>query len=79
VGQQLGPFAHEIHPTSQEIARGLRLSGINVGLREHATTQQDGNFLRIDLVVFGFTPMDRFYRESVSQHEGNALAAAEVG
>jgi hypothetical protein len=35
--------------------------------------------LRVDLVVFGFAPVDGFHVEGMSQDEGNALFSTQVG
>src|SRR5688572_11049626 len=58
---------------------GAYLSGIDVGLWQHAAAQQGGNFLRIDLVIFGLAAVDGVHIERMSQDEGNALLSAEIG
>jgi hypothetical protein len=37
----------------------LQASGIDIGLREHATAEQQGDGLGVDRVVFGLATMDR--------------------
>ena len=79
MGQQLRPFAHQMHPAPEQVAGGAHLGGIDIGLWEHAAAQQHGNFLGVDLVVFGLAAMDRFHVERVAQDEGNTFLGAEVG
>ena len=43
------------------------------------TAEQHGDFLGVDLVVFGLAAMDGFHREGMSKDKGNAFAGAEVG
>jgi len=68
-----------VHPAPEEIACGPHRSRINVGLREHAPAQEQGDFLSIDFVVLGFAPMDGFHVEGMPQHEGNPLLRAQIG
>jgi hypothetical protein len=48
-------------------------------LREHATAEQYGNLLGIDLIVFGFAASDGFHIEGMPQAKGNALLSTQVG
>ena len=53
--------------------------GIDVGLREHAAAEQDGDLVGVDLVVFGLAAVDGLHVEGVAQDEGDAFLGAEVG
>ena len=68
-----------MHAAPEEISGGPHLGGVHIRLGQHAATQEHGNFMGVDLVVFGLTPMDGFHVQGMAQHEGNALASAEVG
>jgi hypothetical protein len=46
------------------------LGGIDRGLREHAATQQNGDLLGVDIVVFGLAPVDRFHIQRVPEDKG---------
>jgi len=49
-----------------------------LGLREHATAEQHRHLMRIDLVVFRLAAVNGLHVEGVSEHEGDALAGAQV-
>src|SRR5262249_42354304 len=51
---------------------------IDIGLRKHASTEEHGNLVRLDLVIFGLAAVDGFHIEGVTEDEGNALRGAEV-
>ena len=52
---------------------------IDIGLRDHATPQQRGNLVSIDLVILGLAPVNRLHVERVTQNESNSLAGAQIG
>jgi len=60
VNQQLGPFAHEVSPTAQQITSGTHLGLVDVGHRDHAAAQQDGDFLGVDAIVLALPPWMAF-------------------
>jgi hypothetical protein len=68
-----------VRATPEQITRGAHLSGIDLGLWEHATAQQGSNLLRIDLVILGLTPVNGFHIESMTQNQGNVLFGTQVG
>jgi hypothetical protein len=79
MGQEFGPFVPQVGATPEQVAGGAHLGWRDRGLGEQTTTEQDGDLLRIDLVIFRFATVDGFHRESMSQDEGHALFGAEVG
>ena len=66
MGESRGTLAHAVHPAPEEIAGRPHLGGIDVGLREHAPTQEHHDFLGIDFVVFRFAAMDGFHVEGMT-------------
>jgi hypothetical protein len=79
MSQEFGALAHQMGAAPEQVAGGTHLGWIDISLWQHATAQQGGNLLGIDLVLFGLTAVDGFHLEGVSQDEGNALLSAEVG
>jgi hypothetical protein len=65
--------------TPEQITSGAPLSGIDIGLWEHATAQQGSHLWRIDLVILGLTPVNGFHIESMTQNKGNVLFGTQVG
>jgi hypothetical protein len=78
VGSSLRPCAHQLQPPPEEIAGRPPRGGRHRGLREPPTTAQDGNLVRVDLVVFGLATMDRLHRERVAEHKRNPFARTEI-
>ena len=68
-----------MHPAPEQITGRPHLGGIDVGLREHAAAQQHGNFLGVDLVVFGLAPVDGLHIEGMAEDKGHAFAGTQVG
>src|SRR5215510_2011497 len=64
---------------SEEVAGRAHGSRIDIGLREHATAEQDGNLLGINLIVFGFAAVNGFHIKGMPQDKSEALLGAEVG
>src|SRR5207249_5025913 len=51
-----------LHPSPEEVPGRPHLRGRDISLREHAPTEQHGDFLGVDLVVFGLATVDCFHR-----------------
>jgi hypothetical protein len=79
VGEEFGAFTCEVIPTSEEIAGGAHLPGVDVGLREHAATKKSGDLAGINSIVLGFTSVDGFHIEGMSEDKWDVLLLAEVG
>jgi len=43
--QEFGVFAHQVGAAPEQVAGGAPLSRIDIGLWQHAATQQGGNLL----------------------------------
>jgi len=56
MGQQLRPFAHQMHPAPEQITGGPHGSGIDIGLGQHTPSEQHRNLMRVDPIVFGLAP-----------------------
>jgi hypothetical protein len=67
-----------VYPAPEESTGRAPLRGVDVGLWEHASTQEHGDVLSIDFVVFGFTTVDGFHIERVPEDKGNAFLRTEV-
>ena len=46
---------------------------------DRATTQQDSDLERIDLVVLGFAPVDGFHVQGVAEDESDPLSGTQIG
>ena len=78
MGQEFTAFSGQVHAPTQQVAGRAHLGRIDRGLREHPTTQQDGDFLGVDLVVFGLAAMDRFHIEGMTEDKRNTVFSTEV-
>jgi catechol 2,3-dioxygenase-like lactoylglutathione lyase family enzyme len=54
--------------TPQEVTGGAHLSGIHIGLWEHATAEQHRNLVGIDFVVFRLSAVDGFHAGGQIRH-----------
>jgi hypothetical protein len=79
VGQQLGALMGSMHAASPQIAGRPHLGRIHRGLREHAATEQDGDLLRVDFVVFGLPTMDGLHVQGMAEDERDAFVSTQVG
>ena len=79
VGQELAPLAHEVQAPTDQITRGPHRRRIDVGLRQHAAPQQDGDLVGINLVVLRLAAVDGLHRQRVAEHERDALRRADIG
>ena len=77
--EQLRALTHEMQAAPQQIPGRPQGGGIDIGLREHATTEQDRDLVGIDLVVFRFATVDGLHVEGMAQDKGNPFLRAEVG
>ena len=77
--QECAAFVRQRHAAPEEVAGGAHLGGIDVRLREHAAAEQDGNLLRVDLVIFGLAAMDGLHGEGMTEDERDLFIGAEVG
>jgi hypothetical protein len=72
-------LAHQVHPASEQIARGPHGGRIDIGLREHTTPEPHGNLVRIDRVVCGVAAVNRPPGEGMTQPTGKTFVHAEIG
>ena len=79
VAIELGPFSHEMIAPPQQIPGGPHSCRIDIGHGNHASPQQNGDFVGIDPVIFGFTAVDGFHVEGMSQDKWNIFLDTEVG
>jgi len=78
MGIELGPFSHEMVSSSEQISGCPHLSWIDIGLREHPPSEQGGDLMGVDLIVFGFSSMDSFHVEGMAKDEGNIFFRTEI-
>ena len=78
-GQELAALAHEVQPPTDQIARGPHGRGVDIRLRQHASTRQDGDLVGVNPVVLGLAPVDGLHRQRVAEHERDAFGRADVG
>ena len=78
MSKELGSFSHEVISSSEEISGGSHSCGIDIGMREHTASEQGGDLMGVDLVVFGFSSVDGFHVEGMAEDEGDGLSRAEV-
>jgi hypothetical protein len=79
VREELGPFVCQMQAAPKQGTGGAHVGGRDIGLREHAATEQGGNLWRIDLVVFGLAAMDSLHREGMTEDERDTFVGTEVG
>jgi hypothetical protein len=79
VSVEFGAFSHKVIPASHEIARGSHLCWIYIDHGHHASPEEYGDLLGVDLVVFCFSAMDCLYVEGMSEDKGNAFFVAKIG
>ena len=78
VGKEFSALAHEVHPPPQEIAGSAHARGIHVGHGDQAATEEGGDLVGVDPIVFGFAAVDGLHVEGMAEHEGNPLLLTQV-
>jgi hypothetical protein len=78
-GQQLRPCAPQMHPPPEQIPCGAHGGRIDIRLGEHPATEQDRNFLCVELVVCSVATRDGFPIERVPEDTRHPCARTEVG
>src|SRR6266403_253446 len=63
---------------AEQVTGGAHCSGGDRGLREHTTAQQDGDFMRVDRVVFGLATMDGLHGEGMTEDKRDTVFSTEV-
>lgn len=58
--------------------RGPHLPRVDIRLGEHAASQEDGDFMGINLIVLGLGPINRLHVERVTEEERDPLLGTEV-
>jgi len=79
MGIKLSPFSHEMIPPSEEIPCCPHFGGIDIGLGDHTSPEQYGDFSRIDLVIFCFAAVDGFHVKGMTQDKGNPFLDTKIG
>ena len=78
VNKQFGSLVHEVHPAAQKVTSGAHFGRIHICHRVHAASQQSGNLVSVDLVIFGLSAVDGFHIERVAQDEEDFFSSAEI-
>jgi len=68
-----------MEPPAKEIASGPHLGGIDIGLRDHSTSQKDRDLVGVDAIVLGLSAVDGFHVEGMAEDEWDLFAGTEVG
>lgn len=79
MAEQIGPAADQEAASAQQIAGRPHLGWIDIGHGKHATTEQTGNLLGIDLVVLYLAAVYRLHVQGMAEDEIDLLPAAEIG
>ena len=61
MGEKFGPFTNKVSAPPEQISGGAHVGRINIGHRHHASPEQDGDLMGVDLVVFRLAAVDRFH------------------
>jgi hypothetical protein len=78
MSQEFSPFSGQMHTTAEQITCGAHPLWIDIRHGHHATSEQYSDLMSIYLVVFGFSPVDRFHVEGMSQYKVNVFLCAKV-
>ncbi len=79
VSQQFGPLAHQMHPAAEQVSSRTHAFRIDVSLRDHPASQQNGDLVAVNLVVLGLSAVNGFHVQGVTQNEGNIFSSAQIG
>ncbi len=79
VRQEFPAFACQVHASAQQITGCAHLGGVDIGLREHTTTQKHRNFMRVDFVVFRLATVDGLHIEGMTEDKRDTMFRTEVG
>jgi hypothetical protein len=79
VGQQQSALANQVGSSPQKIARRSHFGRIGIGYGHIAPHEQLCNLVGIDLVIFGFSAMDGFHVQGMSQNEWDIVLVAKIG
>jgi len=79
MGEEFCSFSCQMHSTTEEVTGGAHFLRIDIGHGDHATSEQDGDFMGIDLVIFCLSTMDGFHIEGVAQYKGDMFLGTEIG
>ena len=77
--QERGPFVGPRPAAPHESTGGAPLGGRDRGLREPPATEQGGNLVGIELVMFGLPPRDGFHGEGMAEDTRDPCIGTEVG
>jgi hypothetical protein len=78
VRQQLAALAHQVESPSQQVPRGAHAGRVDVGLGQHAASQQHGDLVGVDPVVLGLAPVDGLHEQRVAEHEADPFLRTQV-
>jgi len=79
MSQQFSSFMHEVVSPPQEVPGGAHGLGIDIGSRNVATPQQNGDLLGVNFVIFALAAMDGFHVECMSKHKRNRFPGTQIG
>ena len=79
MGQAFGTSTHEKRPSSQQIAGGAKLLGVDVSQGKSSATHESRDFVAIDGIGFHLSDEDGFHVESVPENELDLVFFQEIG
>src|SRR3990172_5782954 len=63
----------------EEISGCPHPCGIDIRLRNHPASEQGSDLEGVDLIVFGFSSVNRFHVEGMAENEGDIFLGTEIG
>ena len=77
--EECGPWVRQRPAAPEQGTGGAPVGGIDRGLREQVATEQGGNLVRSDRVVFGLAAMESLQREGMTEDERETCVNPAVG
>ncbi len=78
VGEECAACACQGHASAQQVTGGAHRGGGDIGVGEHPAAQQHGDFVGVDLVVFGCAAMDGLHGKGMTKHKRDPVVSTEV-
>jgi hypothetical protein len=78
-GEEFAALACQVQAAPPPVAGGAPLGRRDSGLGEHPAAQEHGNWMGVELVVFGLAPMEGLHGEGMPEAKRETVVSTQVG
>jgi hypothetical protein len=78
MGHQLAPVTDQAKSSSEQVSGRTPFGGVDVGVREHPSSKDGGDFISVDTIVLCFSSVNGFHVQCVTEDKTDLFLSTQV-